>query len=171
MWCTVSRWSRVGSSGAVSVVELICIWCGENGTRIRRSARYCSMSCKWQAKEMRRRARSHRVNGEFSRAELIRLWGEFGRRCAYCSTATSRTEIQPDHVYSISRGGRNDYGNLLPACGECNADKRDLSLEEWAADRERRGLPPRRTTRFRGAKYGHLILPLEGTRTDQSDDA
>ena len=61
--------------------------------------------------------------------------------CAYCGEQTD--DMQPDHVIPLSRGGSNSITNIVPSCGLCNADKRDLYLHEWYADRERRGLPPR----------------------------
>ena len=61
--------------------------------------------------------------------------------CAYCGDKPDR--LDPDHVVPLSRGGSNTLTNLLPTCLPCNSDKRDLLLNEWNQDRERRGLLPR----------------------------
>jgi hypothetical protein len=51
--------------------------------------------------------------------------------CFYCG----RTDFFPlhcDHVVPPERGGQaRDPGNLVTACGSCNASKRALTLEEW----------------------------------------
>jgi 5-methylcytosine-specific restriction endonuclease McrA len=49
-------------------------------------------------------------------------------RCAYCD------EIKPltiDHVVPISRGGRDEAGNVVPACKPCNSSKGNRLLSEW----------------------------------------
>jgi hypothetical protein len=140
------------------VAAFVCVWCGADAMGIRSTARYCTRSCKWKAKEMRRRARKNNASGEFSQIDLERLWLRFQRRCAYCSSLIARTQIQADHVHPISRGGRNDVSNLLPACHECNADKRDLFLHEWAADRLRRRLSTLNVVVLHGLEYEHLVL-------------
>jgi 5-methylcytosine-specific restriction endonuclease McrA len=82
----------------------------------------------------------------------------FDKCCAYCGQRTRLSDIDPDHVVALSRGGTNGIGNILPSCRLCNSDKRELSLAEWAADRERRSLPPVRTTwETTDDRYAHLI--------------
>jgi 5-methylcytosine-specific restriction endonuclease McrA len=49
-------------------------------------------------------------------------------RCAYCD------EIKPltiDHVVPISRGGRDEAANIVPACKPCNSSKGNRLLSEW----------------------------------------
>jgi len=47
-----------------------------------------------------------------------------------------------DHVTPLSRGGKHEFGNLLPACKGCNFAKHTMTLEEWVACgmRGRRGM-------------------------------
>lgn len=58
--------------------------------------------------------------------------------CAYCREPCA-PEI--DHIVPISRGGRDEVGNVLPACKSCNSSKRAKLISEW--DRAR--LLPRAT--------------------------
>jgi 5-methylcytosine-specific restriction endonuclease McrA len=49
--------------------------------------------------------------------------------CAYCG-ATDRP-LQRDCVLPISRGGRYTLGNVVPACGSCNASKNNDEVTSW----------------------------------------
>jgi 5-methylcytosine-specific restriction endonuclease McrA len=50
------------------------------------------------------------------------------RTCAYCGVKGAGTV---DHVLPKSRGGGNDWLNLVAACGRCNNDKADRTPLEW----------------------------------------
>ena len=138
--------------------EIECAWCGTRAGTMRRTTRFCSVRCKGKAKSARRRAREVNAPGEYTWAQVVQLWSALDRCCAYCHKRTPLVDIQAEHVTPLSRGGRNDIGNILPSCGPCNADKRDLLLHEWSADRERRRLPPVHTMwSTHDARYSHLI--------------
>lgn len=49
--------------------------------------------------------------------------------CQYCGARG--VSLQADHIYPVSRGGRNDLDNLATACKPCNQSKRAKTLEEW----------------------------------------
>ena len=51
------------------------------------------------------------------------------RGCAYCSA--SDRPLQRDCVQPISRGGRYTLGNVVPACGACNASKSNDEVTSW----------------------------------------
>jgi 5-methylcytosine-specific restriction endonuclease McrA len=76
--------------------------------------------------------------------------------CAYCHQPCDGLP-DPEHVIPISRGGDNSMSNIVAACRQCNADKRDLTPKEWAADRQRRGLEPVDTS-LAGHAFKHLAL-------------
>ncbi len=48
--------------------------------------------------------------------------------CAYCR---SRQALTIDHVVPISRGGRDEPANVLPACSSCNASKGNRLIHQW----------------------------------------
>ena len=52
-------------------------------------------------------------------------------KCYYCQIPIRRTEVTMDHIVPISRGGRSNAGNLVPACKTCNEQKRSLTAVEW----------------------------------------
>jgi len=141
--------------------EFECAWCGHASSTMYDTTRFCSVACKLKAKASRRRGREHGAEGTYTWAQIAKLWTSFGHACAYCRTPTPLTEVQPEHVTPLSRGGRNDLSNLLPSCLHCNADKRDLLLPEWTEDRARRSLPAVTTTWSpTDPRYRHLVLPI-----------
>lgn len=49
--------------------------------------------------------------------------------CAYCGDTTRL--LQKDCVQPLSRGGRYTLGNVVPACGPCNASKSNDEVTSW----------------------------------------
>jgi hypothetical protein len=83
---------------------------------------------------MERKAKGHVGHTE-------RQWqGKFfacGMRCFYCLTPLTLQEATKDHKLPQSRGGGNRIGNIVPACGDCNSKKGDMTAEEFQAAREK----------------------------------
>ena len=52
-------------------------------------------------------------------------------RCHYCRRAFSPGDLTMDHLIPISRGGRSEKHNIVPACKECNNKKSYLIPAEW----------------------------------------
>lgn len=101
---------------------------------------------------------THDAHGTFTWTQVVRLWRLFDRRCAYCCQPVALIDVQAEHVHPLSRGGRNDLGNILPSCAPCNNDKRDVLLPEWNTDRTARDLPERVTTwDDNDPRYAHIV--------------
>jgi|GEM_PF-5985224 5-methylcytosine-specific restriction endonuclease McrA len=65
--------------------------------------------------------------------EELRLLDElYGGLCAYCREEKA-TGL--DHVIPLSKGGRHEFSNVLPACHGCNCSKGALPLDVWLARR------------------------------------
>lgn len=120
-----------------------CAWCGTPFTAevFGDASRYCSRYCSRKVMRVRRRASEVGASGTYTWGEVMRVYVRIGG-CAYCWLPTD--DLEPDHVVPLSRGGSNSITNVVPACGDCNRDKRALLLDEWIVDRETRGLAPRR---------------------------
>ncbi len=54
-------------------------------------------------------------------------------RCHYCGQQVPPKELTLDHVVPLARGGRSTKGNCVPACKECNNQKKNLLPLEWDA--------------------------------------
>lgn len=134
-----------------------CDDCGETFVEIAYGvpSAYCSDQCTDRVHRRRRRAREHNAAGEYRYTQVMRQYLKQGKVCAYCHQEAQGLP-DPEHVMPLSRGGRNDMSNLVAACRACNTDKGDLTLDEWVADRERRGLP-RLHLPLTGPAYMHLM--------------
>jgi 5-methylcytosine-specific restriction endonuclease McrA len=62
--------------------------------------------------------------------DWLRLCGRYHHCCFYCGEAKKLTM---DHIIPVVRGGRHSIGNLIPACRNCNAQKRTRLIVEWRA--------------------------------------
>ena len=51
--------------------------------------------------------------------------------CHYCGKNVPPKELTLDHVVPLARGGRSTKGNCVPACKECNNQKKNLLPIEW----------------------------------------
>lgn len=45
-------------------------------------------------------------------------------KCYYCGGRFQAHELTMDHVVPVIRGGRSEKNNLVPACKECNFEKK-----------------------------------------------
>ncbi|MEZ5133442.1 MAG: HNH endonuclease signature motif containing protein [Mycobacterium sp.] len=81
-----------------------------------------------------------------------------GAFCHYCGFPAGEV----DHIVPVSRGGGVALANLAPACIDCNAEKRDRTVTEWAAWRRANGRPwpvPHFNARLAGFLNRHGITP------------
>ncbi len=57
--------------------------------------------------------------------------------CYYCGKAVMPSELTMDHVVPIIRGGKSAKNNIVPACKECNNQKKHSLPLEWEEYLER----------------------------------
>ncbi len=55
-------------------------------------------------------------------------------KCAFCGCKLNNKNSNIDHVYPVSKGGKNIPSNMVISCERCNSTKGSRTLEEWAAD-------------------------------------
>lgn len=51
--------------------------------------------------------------------------------CYYCNTPLTEKNRTIDHMIPLSRGGPNRKENRVWCCRECNANKMDMTVEEF----------------------------------------
>lgn len=56
-----------------------------------------------------------------------RIFKRDNHQCVYCG---SKKDLTLDHVIPKSRGGKNDWFNLVASCSKCNLKKADRTPEE-----------------------------------------
>ena len=79
--------------------------------------------------------------------------------CLYCGTHYSRGELTRDHVLPVSRGGRDEWENVVCACLHCNVRKGSRTPQQ--ADMPLLAVP------FRPSWVEHLILSNRNILADQ----
>ncbi|MEU4650836.1 HNH endonuclease [Nocardia fluminea] len=76
----------------------------------------------------KRKKRMAAVTHDLTDAQWDALKTSWGG-CAYCRSPAS--SLQKDCIQAISRGGRYTLGNVVPACGSCNASKCNAEVTGW----------------------------------------
>jgi len=66
-----------------------------------------------------------------------------GNTCQYCGRKMRREKLTIDHIVPRSRGGGDSWSNLVLACLECNARKRNKTPEEVGMKLLRKPSKPR----------------------------
>ena len=51
--------------------------------------------------------------------------------CHWCGGTFSAEELTMDHVIPVARGGKGSRNNVVPACKQCNSNKKYLLPMEW----------------------------------------
>lgn len=73
---------------------------------------------------------------ERAKARELRKSQWWKRRCSsglchYCGRKVGANALTMDHLVPLVRGGRSNKGNLVPACKECNNEKKHHLAFEW----------------------------------------
>jgi len=82
------------------------------------------------------------IRREREKARELRKQGWWQSRvsrgvCYYCARQVPAKELTLDHILPLARGGRSTRGNCVPACKECNNQKKNLLPLEWEEQLQR----------------------------------
>lgn len=66
--------------------------------------------------------------------EWLAILVEHDGHCHYCG---KEARLTLDHVIPLSKGGKHNANNVVPACAHCNGSKGNKTLEEWWAKKQR----------------------------------
>jgi 5-methylcytosine-specific restriction endonuclease McrA len=69
----------------------------------------------------------------WSFTEEQQLITDYDHRCAYCGNKFENLTM--DHVIPLSKGGRHEIDNIVPACRFCNGSKHNKPLLIWMLKR------------------------------------
>lgn len=101
-----------------------CPTCGDEFEAQRKTAKYCSDSCRYHAFLVTRKRITIPRDLRFS--VLMRDC----YRCRYCGASPAARELRVDHVVSVDEGGAlTDIDNLVTACQDCNSGKGSRSVD------------------------------------------
>lgn len=96
--------------------------------RAAKRRRYATDSAPIKAVNNARRARLKIGDTNVTAEAWRQLLEWFDHRCAYCLDKAPGLEM--DHVIPLSRGGKHELSNIVPACERCNCSKNDKTLLE-----------------------------------------
>jgi CRISPR/Cas system Type II protein with McrA/HNH and RuvC-like nuclease domain len=68
-----------------------------------------------------------KYHGRTLRVNRNRIYKRDNHQCVYCG---SNKNLTLDHVFPKSRGGKNEWTNLVTSCFKCNLKKADRTPEE-----------------------------------------
>ena len=89
--------------------------------RARVRERYREDPERFLAYEKLRRARKFGAGGTFNPDEWLAMIRRYSHRCAYCGK--KKRHLTQDHVIPLTKGGRHEAANIVPACRPCNSSK------------------------------------------------
>ncbi|OGW36535.1 MAG: HNH endonuclease [Nitrospirae bacterium RBG_13_39_12] len=84
------------------------------------------------------------IKREKIKAQRLRKSQWWKRKCAegicyFCREKIPPKELTMEHLVPLIRGGKSSKGNVVPACKECNNQKKYLLPIEWKQYLERLG--------------------------------
>lgn len=88
------------------------------------------------AQSSRRRARVRGAGGSYTADQINELNRKQRGRCANCREKLGDT-FHRDHRVALSKGGRNDIGNIELLCTPCNLRKHAKDPVDWAQENGR----------------------------------
>lgn len=134
-WLPLGRFARHAECAGGR--RAICTTCEGRVAYARNPERCITNTRKWQGahpaqyREIKaageRRRHGRMASGRLTVAELREIKRRHDGRCAYCGAPADTI----DHVIPVSRGGRHEAGNVVPACPACNFAKHDKTPTEW----------------------------------------
>ena len=72
--------------------------------------------------------------GKFKEMKKLIILGRLAPLCTYCGKQITKPEdFTQDHQLPLSRGGKTEPSNLVPACMHCNEEKGMLTADEYMA--------------------------------------
>lgn len=98
-------------------------WKRENADKVKESARRYQQNNleKHCAKQHKRRAKIAKSGGSYTLDEWSDLRREYGNTCIV--PGCKNTNLEPDHVIPVSKGGTSDISNIQPLCRFHNRSK------------------------------------------------
>jgi len=70
-----------------------------------------------------RASRKRGAEGQFTAADIQRIFKLQSGRCAYCRIKLKLSKVSRDHIVSLAKGGTNHPRNLQVLCPLCNSRK------------------------------------------------
>lgn len=79
----------------------------------------------------KRRAISYGKSAFFTEEEFRVKFESLGCMCFYCKRPLAFSEATRDHYIPLTKGGDDSIDNIVPACANCNSQKRNKMPDEF----------------------------------------
>jgi 5-methylcytosine-specific restriction endonuclease McrA len=103
----------------------------ENREKARVAKRRWAANNRAQVNSHQAKRRYRLKEGGYTQSQWNDLLEQWNHRCAYCG---ADGKLEADHVAPLSRGGKHDIDNILPACQSCNRKKHNKYVIEWLSN-------------------------------------
>jgi len=131
--------------------EKVCLDCGKKFKPTTSNQRYCGgikekKGCSFQRRKLYEKrykrtpigmkiAMDYRRRTRFAKEGKrlkfrFQIFQKDNFTCQYCGRKAPNVELQIDHKYPKSKGGKDEIENYITACSECNLGKGDIILKE-----------------------------------------
>ncbi len=97
----------------------------------------------------------------------------FGGRCCYCGTSFGNgVQASQDHLIPINKTdvGLSAWGNIVPACGDCNSQKHGKKWESFIIERASRDVLKERKARLDAFIKEYRYSPPRGDLQATAED-
>jgi len=81
--------------------------------------------------ENRRRAWERNTESRATTEQINQLIKDSDNICFWCDREIPNGKMHLDHIYPLSRGGKDEINNLVVSCEYCNKRKANKPPEEW----------------------------------------
>lgn len=116
--CCSKKCNYLWNRREVRNVEAKCEYCGNRFIKKNKGHKYCSKKCCMLVGN-----KTYVENRKITHFEIFK---HDNFTCQYCGkTPRDGIKLAVDHIYPLSKGGKEDRFNLITACEECNSSKSD----------------------------------------------
>ena len=128
---------RLRSERKVIKILKKCLGCNKEFIIRNTRSKYCGsrenqIGCAWSYKRYKGIPEEKRIKKRIPRLKLrFLILKKYHFTCRYCGRKPPKVELEIDHYYPRSHGGRSSIGNYSVACHECNVGKGDIILNEF----------------------------------------
>lgn len=81
--------------------------------------------------ENRRRAWERNTDSRVTTEQINKLIKDSENICFWCDEEIPRGKMHLDHIYPLSKGGKDENNNLVVSCEDCNKRKANKLPEVW----------------------------------------
>jgi len=129
---TQARWRKAHPESVEKMRASGAVWRKANAENLKKSHRAWRKANpeRVRIRDANRRARHNAAPGKITLGIVMALFDLQVGLCFYCDTQLGSL-FHIDHYIPLTKGGSNEFNNLVLACVPCNCSKQDLLPDEF----------------------------------------